>query len=134
MAEQYASWSTADHAYTLGQTQDAALEMLGAAAGGGCGGAQKPASQKRQRELDLRAVLDEPLAFAKLPGSGAEQAPELLSLLTAAGVRAVHQVSPPGVAVFVDTAPPEGLERLIREHAALWLMCGLDPAHAAYEE
>ncbi|KAL1528709.1 hypothetical protein AB1Y20_010043 [Prymnesium parvum] len=134
MSERYASWSTADHAYALEHVDG--VSVLGAAAGG-CRTAPStaPTSHKRrQRSLELRAVLDGPLRLSKLPGSGSEQAPEVLSLLVDAGFRAVHQSSPPGVAIFTDTKPDTEIDLLSPEHALLRLMLALDPAHAAYEE
>ena len=133
MSERYASWSTADHESAM---QPPTVQMLGAAAGGDAAGLAAPdlSVKRAHRSIDLLTVLDGPLALAKMPGSGAEQAPEVLSLLTAAGLRAVHQSSPPGVAVFCDSTPAVPIDQLSVEHALLWLMCALDPAHGALED
>ena len=93
-----------------------------------------PSCKRRARPLDLHALLTEPLAaLHRLKGSGAEQAPQLVDVLCAAGLRATHQQSPPGVAVYVQPACSSILEELPSEEALLWLMCGLAPGQCELE-
>lgn len=133
MSERYESWSTADHDYSLEHAEQ--LRMLGAAAGGRSEHANVVRPGKRKvRSLELRQLLYGALELRRLPGSGAEQAPEVLAMLTAAGLRAVHQESPPGVAVFTDSEPPQSIDTLSTEHALLWIMCGLDMAQSSLED
>ena len=90
---------------------------------------------KRARTHDLlTAVLDEPLAIDALAGSGAEQAPAVTALLVEAGLRALHQPSPPGVAVYLKpSVSEEHFEGLTCEQALLWLMCARAPQQAMLE-
>ena len=91
---------------------------------------------KRSRPLDLFELLDEPLStLRRLPGSGDEQAPKLVELLCAAGLKAMHQRSPPGVAIYLHPdCTMEHFESLSRDQAILWLMCGLGPNQSTLEE
>ena len=79
----------------------------------------------QREQFDLDALLATPCGLAKLPGSGAQQAPALVELLCAAGVNAVHQVQPPGVAAYLKPDCASPLAELPRDHALLWLMVGL---------
>ena len=79
----------------------------------------------QREQFDLDALLATPCGLAKLPGSGAQQAPALVELLCAAGVNAVHQVQPPGVAAYLKPDCASPLAELPHDHALLWLMVGL---------
>jgi hypothetical protein len=89
---------------------------------------------KRPLPADLVALLTEPLALRRFAGSGDAQAPLVVDALCAAGLRAVHQVSPPGVAVYVEPACTSALSELPREHALMWAMCGLASDMDALED
>jgi len=82
-----------------------------------------------QVPMDIVALLDSPLSLRRLKGSGAEQAPEVVQLLCAAGLRATHQSSPPGFAVYLIN--PEGGDKAPASPDGwmLRLMCGLDDGH-----
>ena len=91
-------------------------------------------ASKRAREIDLHDLLTSPLSsLTRLPGSGDEQAPKLVELLCRAGLRALHQQSPPGIAVYVHPECELDLASIPCEHAHLWLMCGLGPMQAILE-
>lgn len=82
-----------------------------------------------QDPSDIVALLDSPLSLRRLKGSGAEQAPEVVQLLCDAGLRATHQSSPPGFAVYLIN--PEGGDKAPASPDGwmLRLMCGLDDGH-----
>lgn len=154
MSEAYSSWSTADHASSLSPLARHP-SLLGAAAGGhalpppsssspllpSC-----PTKKRSSRSVDVSALIEGPLALPRLgggagaggiggvEGEGEDQASRLLSLLLEAGFRAVHQSSPPGVAVFLDSQQPADLDSLPKEKALLWLMLALDPSYADHAE
>ena len=88
---------------------------------------------KRERQYDLMGLFSAPIALRKLAGSGTEQAPLIVNLLCEAGLRAVHQASPPGVAVYVQPGCSKTLQELANEHALMWAMCALAPDHPALE-
>ena len=91
---------------------------------------------KRARALDelsLKLLESSLLAFRKLPGSGETQAPKVVDILQAAGLKALHQSSPPGVAVYLQPECTAALDSLSSEHALCWLMCGLAPEQEALE-
>ena len=92
------------------------------------------ATSKRSRPIDLHQLVSEPPAIGHLAGSGADQAPLLVDLLCAAGMRAVHQSFPPGVAVYLRPACSAALDALQPEHVLLWLACGIAPDQLALEE
>ena len=80
----------------------------------------------------VSAVLYGPLNLQALPGSGAAQAPLVARLLCTAGLRAIDQSGPPGVAIFTDSPTTEALAAMAPEVALVWLVSGLaDPDSAA---
>ena len=83
--------------------------------------------------LDILAVLYGPLNLQALPGSGAAHAPLVARLLCTAGLRAIDQSGPPGVAIFTDSHTPEPLAAMAPEVALVWLMSGLAAEQAECE-
>ena len=81
----------------------------------------------------LAAVLYGPLNLQALPGSGATQALLMARLLCAAGMRAVDQSGPPGVAIFTDSRTAEPLAAMAPDVALVWLMSGLAAEQAECE-
>ena len=81
----------------------------------------------------LSTVLYGPLNMQALPGSGATQAPLMARQLCAAGLRAVDQSGPPGVAIFTDSRAAMPLSAMAPEVALLWLLSGLAAEQAESE-
>ena len=81
----------------------------------------------------VSAVLYGPLNLQALPGSGAAQAPLVARLLCTAGLRAIDQSGPPGVAIFTDSHTTEALAAMAPEVALVWLMSGLAAEQAECE-
>ena len=81
----------------------------------------------------VSAVLYGPLNLQALPGSGAAQAPQVARLLCTAGLRAIDQSGPPGVAIFTDSHTTEALAAMAPEVALVWLMSGLAAEQAECE-
>ena len=81
----------------------------------------------------VSAVLYGPLNLQALPGSGAAQAPQVARLLCPAGLRAIDQSGPPGVAIFTDSHTTEALAAMAPEVALVWLMSGLAAEQAECE-
>ena len=101
------------------------------------------ASPPLERRLSNGALLDMPsfvsevlygpLNLQALPGSGATQALLMARLLCTAGLRAVDQSGPPGVAIFTDSRTAEPLAAMAPEVALVWLMGGLAAEQAECE-
>ena len=94
-------------------------------------------SAKRPLPCDLVALLDPatPLPqLRRIPGSGTGQAPLVVDLLLGAGLRASHQSSPPGVAIYLSGHPAADQGGDVRrEDSLLRFMCGVAPDQAAFE-
>ena len=85
---------------------------------------KRPSSEA---SVELTSLLSSPPTYSRLSGSGENQAPLIVELLNSAGLRAAHQPSPPGVAVYLRPPLSSPLADLEPKHALLWLMCGLAP-------